>query len=158
MKWSILGFIQCRIIIFVYVVARSEQLKPFYFIVSFWGKEFREHFLRLSAASLLAPGNVPSLSNRDDSRLFICTTQNDWSAIQGDPIFRQLTSFIEPIFVELKRPAPPFLKSILYEKHRRDASVLSLESGEPQDFWVTPDDVFPQEKIQRIRKPRPGDR
>lgn len=124
-------------------MARSDALKPFYFIVSFWGKEFREHFLRLSAASLLAPGNVPSLSNPSQSRLIICTTVTDWVAIQDDPIFCRLASHIEPIFVELNLPAPAFLKPILIEKRTRDSLALGYESKIDSDIWISPDDIFP---------------
>lgn len=124
-------------------MARSDALKPFYFIVSFWGKEFRKHFLRLSAASLLAPGNIPSLSNPVYSRLIICTTKDDWSAIQDDPLFCHLASHIQPVFFELRRPAPEFLKPILREKQSRDKITASDDNNPESNIWITPDDIFP---------------
>ncbi len=116
-------------------------MRPFYFIVSFWGAEFREHFLRLSVASLLAPGNLPSLTNRRDSRFFICTTRGDWEAIQDDPTFRLLTSYIEPVFIELKRSAPDFLLPILLEKRRREGGGKQA-GGQSDRLDITPDEVL----------------
>lgn len=123
-------------------MAESDALQPFYFIVSFWGAEFREHFLRLSAASILAPGNIPSLSNRDGSRFLICTTTEDWVAIQRDATFQLLASHIEPVFIELRRPAPDFLKPILQEKRRRDGVAASRPDEQNGQILVTPNDVL----------------
>ena len=117
-------------------------MRPFYFVVSFWGAEFREHFLRLAAASILAPGNIPSLSNRDGSRFLICTTADDWAAIQRDPTFQLLASLIEPVFIELRRPAPDFLKPILREKRRRGGDSSSRPGEREGEFNIAPNDVL----------------
>lgn len=117
-------------------------MRPFYFIVSFWGAEFREHFLRLSAASILSPGNIPSLSNRRESRFLICTTTEDWAAIQHDPTFRLLASHITPVFIELKRPAPDFLRPILQEKRRRDGGLSSRPGERDGEINIGPNDVL----------------
>jgi hypothetical protein len=117
-------------------------MRPFYFIVSFWGAEFREHFLRLSAASILAPGNIPSLSNPEGSRFLICTTADDWAAIQRDPTFELLASRIQPVFIELRRPAPDFLRPILQEKRRRDGGSSSRPDAGDGEFSITPQDVL----------------
>ena len=99
----------------------KDEAGPFYFVDSFWGDEFREHVLRLSVATLLAPGNLPSLTNKRDSKFLFCTTHDDWAAIQDDPTFELLASQIEPIFVELRRKVPKFLKPIIAEQRRRTA-------------------------------------
>lgn len=128
-------------------------MRPFYFIVSFWGAEFREHFLRLSVASLLAPGNLPSLTTRRDSRFFICTTRGDWEAIQDDPTFRLLTLYVEPVFIELKRPAPDFLLPILLEKRRREGGEAQQAGGQIASLDITPDEVLAPaaySELQRI--------
>ena len=84
----------------------TARARPLYFIVVLWGREHREYFLRLLAPSLLAPGNLPSLENKSGSRFLICTTAEDWSAIQGDQDFLALKRTIEPVFVEIPSPAP----------------------------------------------------
>jgi len=127
-------------------------VRPFYFIVSFWGAEFREHFLRLSVASLLAPGNLPSLTNRRDSRFFICTTRGDWDAIQDDPTFRLLASYIEPVFIELKRSAPDFLKPILLEKRRREGVAAQQAGGQNDGLCITPDDVLAPDAYSELQR------
>ena len=80
--------------------------RPLYFTVVFWGNEHREYFLRLLAPSLLAHGNLPSLENASDSRFLICTTAEDWGAIQGDPDFLALQRTITPVLIEIPRPNP----------------------------------------------------
>lgn len=132
----------------MYAAAGSDKLRPFYFIVSFWGAEFREYFLRLSAASILAPGNIPSLSNRDGSRFLICSTTDDWAAIQSDPTFKLLESYLQPEFVELRRPAPDFLRPILVEQRRRKGLRLTTEV----DFSISPLDVLTRDSYAELEQ------
>lgn len=109
---------------------------------SFWGEAFRDYVLRLSVGSLLAENNVPALTNKKDSRFFFCTTQGDWNAIQNDPTFDLLASYIEPVFIELRRSVPDFIKPIIAEKRRREG--LSIPAA-PEDWGaitVTPDDLL----------------
>src|SRR5437868_15435617 len=114
-RWSIPVSTGCRTTTSVWVVGRSDgdqrmkAERPFYFVDSFWGQEFRRHFLRLCVASLLSPGNLPALTGTRASRFLICTTLEDWAAISADPIFRLLASYTEPVFVELSLAAPDFL-------------------------------------------------
>ena len=77
----------------------------FYFTVVFWGEEHREYFLRLLVPSLLAPGNLPSLKNPTESRFLICTTAEDWNALQTDPDFLALQRIITPVLLEIPMPA-----------------------------------------------------
>jgi hypothetical protein len=93
--------------------------RPFYFIVSFWGEEFRNHFLRLCAPSLLAPGNIPALFGVRRCRLLICTTAEDWKALQADPLFALLGVSATLEFVELRHSVPDFLRRPYQEKLRR---------------------------------------
>ena len=58
-----------------------------YIAVTFWGEEYRRFFLDYCLASLMAPGNIPAIRNKDAARLLIATRQDDWQAIQSEPIF-----------------------------------------------------------------------
>src|SRR5690348_3095390 len=66
--------------------ADGPKLPPFYFIVTFWGKRYREWFCRYPLASLLAEGNIPSLRDKGHCRFVICTSPADWRALQRDPL------------------------------------------------------------------------
>jgi hypothetical protein len=71
--------------------------RKFYFMLTFWGAEFREHFYSLLLPTLLAPGNIPVLKDRPGSKLIICTTNEDWDALMGRPLMRQLAEYVEPL-------------------------------------------------------------
>lgn len=55
--------------------------------VTFWGEEYRRFFLDYCLASLMAPGNIPAIRNKDAARLLIATRQDDWQALQSEPVF-----------------------------------------------------------------------
>jgi hypothetical protein len=80
--------------------------RPFYFIVVLWGTRFRDYFLEYCVPSLLAPGNLPSLSTKTPSKFLIVTRPDDWAAIEASPIFALLRRHVEPVFVEIA-PCPP---------------------------------------------------
>ena len=80
--------------------------RPFYFIVVLWGARFRAYFLEYCVPSLLAPGNLPSLSTKAPSKFLIVTRPEDWTAIQASPIFQVLGRYITPVFIEIA-PCPP---------------------------------------------------
>jgi len=115
--------------------------RPFYFIVSFWGEEFRNHFLRLCAPSLLAPRNIPALSGARRCRLLICTTAEDWKAVQADPTFELLRTFAVPEFLELRHPVPDFLRRPYQEQFRRAAGRHEKERAVRIPDSVSPNDV-----------------
>lgn len=70
---------------------------PVHFLVTFWGRKYRDWFLRFTVASLLAPGNAPALQERRAMRLAIATTQADWEALTADANFRALARIVEPV-------------------------------------------------------------
>jgi hypothetical protein len=128
-----------------------DDNRPFYFIVSFWGREYREHFLRLCASSLLAPGNLPALSGSRSSRFLICTTNEDWACIQSDPIVRLLEASTVLEFIELRRSVPEFLKPVYQERLRRTGSNGGFSGESPDGATVTPDEVASSESFGALR-------
>ena len=67
----------------------SIALRPFYFVVVFWGETFRNYFADYCLPSLLAPGNLPVLEGGKHKFIF-CTTAHDWEAIAATRIFDAL--------------------------------------------------------------------
>ncbi|HUD88322.1 MAG TPA: hypothetical protein VMR17_17920 [Xanthobacteraceae bacterium] len=80
--------------------------RPFYFIIVLWGARFRDYFLEYCVPSLLAPGNLPSLSTKTPSKFLIVTRPDDWAAIEASPIFAVLSRYVTPVYVEIA-PCPP---------------------------------------------------
>lgn len=75
--------------------------QPLYFVVTFWGRKYRNWFCRYPLASLLSPKNIPILERGDNHRFLICTTQKDWNELQKEVLFRNLRKIIEPRFIIL---------------------------------------------------------
>jgi hypothetical protein len=76
----------------------------FDFMVAFWGQRYREYFVNLCLASLLAPNNLPLLRSGDGHRFLIATTSEDWHAISNLPVFEQLREHATPTLVEHAMP------------------------------------------------------
>lgn len=85
---------------------RAKALRPFYFIVVYWGERFRNYFLNFCLPTMLAPGNIPALLNREKNKFLICTTTEDWRLTQQSPIFELLKSYVDPVFIEIPWPEP----------------------------------------------------
>jgi hypothetical protein len=84
----------------------EQEMRPFYFLVVMWGKRFRDYLVDYCLPSLLSPGNIPSLIRGPAHKFLICTTPEDWRAMQDLPIFRLLREYVEPVLIEI-RPPPP---------------------------------------------------
>jgi hypothetical protein len=87
-------------------LADSSPLeRPFYFIVVLWGQDYTRCFLEYCVASLLAPGNLPSLRTQRRSKFLIATTPDDWRYMQTTAIFREMARHVDPVFLEIP-PCP----------------------------------------------------
>ena len=116
-------------------------MRQFYFGVVLWGEEFRGYFLDFCLASLLAPCNIPVLENKSGSRFLICTTAEDWTAMQGHPAFQSLAKQIEPVLIEMKRPADDTSKMrAMSEGHA--AIAQTMHRAGVYGTFVYPDTVF----------------
>lgn len=81
-------------------IEEENALRPFYFLVTFWGDRFRDWFCQYTLPSLLAPNNIPALKHRKYCQFLICTTRDDWKALNRQPIFRKLRKIINVVFLE----------------------------------------------------------
>lgn len=112
-----------------------------YFNVVVWGEEFRELMLRLLVPSLLAPGNVPALSNPGNCRFLVVTTPEDRAHIEGHPSFQKLAGLIEPIFREIPFPKPEDNKHLVMSAGHAWASDLTFKAR-AFGAYLTPDMVW----------------
>jgi len=126
---------------------RIELKLPFYFLVVFWGAKHRGYFVDYCLASMLAPGNVPALVDKAGSRFLVCTTADDWQALQADPLFRRLAELIAVELVEIDFPASDENKmNVMSRGHKRLTerafsaraylAVAAVSYGAWQNWWV----------------------
>jgi hypothetical protein len=73
---------------------------PFYYVMVVWGDKYVDILLDVALPCLLAPGNLPALTNLRESRFVIMTTPRDRERIAASSIFMSLSSIIRPEFVE----------------------------------------------------------
>jgi hypothetical protein len=78
--------------------------RPFYFMINFWGEEFRSLFLNYCLASLLSPRNIPALVNKESSRFIIVAPRADLEALDRAPMIAELRKHIATEFIEVSDP------------------------------------------------------
>ena len=81
-------------------------MRPFIFMVPFWGPVYRQYFVDRCLPSLLAPGNLPQLRAKDGHRLLIATTTVDWQVIEGLPILQEIRRYVTPVHLAVDTLAP----------------------------------------------------
>lgn len=116
----------------------QSNTRPFYFLVTFWGEAFREYFITLLLASLLAPNNIPALRNKKVSKFIIATTDNDWQALQSDVLFKTLLTHINVEFVDLGDPDLTKQKMKLMSHGHKLVSELAFRD-KAIGVFLTPD-------------------
>jgi hypothetical protein len=79
-------------------------MRPFCFMVPFWGQRYRDYFVDRCLPSLLAPGNLPLLRAADGHRILIATTRADWEAISNLRLMDRLRSYATPTLVDIPSP------------------------------------------------------
>jgi len=80
------------------------MIKPFCFMVPFWGQRYRDYFVDRCLPSLLAPGNLPLLRAADGHRILMATTSVDWEAISNLRLMDKLRGYATPTLVEIPSP------------------------------------------------------
>ena len=124
---------------------------PYYFIVVFWGKEHRDSFVDLSLASLLSENNIPLLENNGDNRFLICTTQEDWDALQDEKIFKLLKMYITPELIDLPESAVDLLKMHKMSSGHKLLTERAFQARACM-LYTTPDTIFTDGYIQRAQE------
>lgn len=119
----------------------SADSLPFYYVIVVWGEEYVDSLLRVTLPCLLAPGNLPALSNLNESRLVFLTTPEDAARIQASPVFARLKEWITPLFPDcpwLKKPIPYHLKAA--RGHQEAAKLAIANHG--LCIYLAPDFVL----------------
>jgi hypothetical protein len=117
----------------------------------FWGEKFRRYFLDYCLSSLLAPGNIPILNRRDGSVFLICTTQEDWAAMQGHHAFTILSSYIKPVHLDLSAEQPNVSKMARMSQGHLELSS-ALYERRTYGMFVYPDTIFSSNVISHALK------
>lgn len=82
-----------------------RNLRPFYFIVVFWGERFRNYLVDFCLPTMLSPNNIPVLVGGHGHKFIFCTTSEDWRTLCETKIFSLLREYVEPYHIEI--PAAP---------------------------------------------------
>ncbi|MDR4493608.1 MAG: hypothetical protein AB7P17_12765 [Nitrospirales bacterium] len=124
---------------------------PWYLGVVFWGTEFRNDFLDFCLSSLLAPGNIPAITEKADCRFLFCTTRADWEAMQNQPSFHLLGQHLQPVWLELSPVDPQETKMQMMSRgHRMIADVMYRRKV--WGTYVYPDTVFADGVLSRLQE------
>jgi hypothetical protein len=100
---------------------------------------------------LLAPGNIPALENKADSRFLICTTAADWEAVQQAPNFARLLSHIGVIHLEMPVPRPEENKMLVMSAGHARMSQMCFEH-KAVGVYVTPDLVVSDGTVTTLQR------
>jgi hypothetical protein len=79
-------------------------MRPFCFMVPFWGQRYRDYFVDRCLPSLLAPNNLPLLRAADGHRILMGTTRADWEAISNLRLMERLRSYATPTLIDIPSP------------------------------------------------------
>ena len=120
--------------------------RPFFFMVPFWGKRYRQYFASILLPSLLSPNNLPLLRADQGHRFLIATTIDDWDAIIGLPIIERLREHAIPTLIEIKMPkqetAPGSTGAILHQNIAQKLLVDAAFQARAYGTLFSPDCVI----------------
>jgi len=128
----------------------SAPLRPFYFVVVFWGETFRNHLADYCLPSLLAPGNLPALEGGTHKFIF-CTTSQDWEAISETASFAALRRHIEPYFIEIP-PAPPGKSGCEHMGVGHTLATQMAHRDRAYGIFLTPDLMVSDGTVAALRR------
>jgi hypothetical protein len=115
-----------------------EEPRHYYFMLTFWGERFSEHFYSLCLPTLLSPNNLPVLRDRPGSKLIICTTEEDWNALKTRPLVIELAKYVEPFIIYIQQPGPNDFPQLHMSKGHRLAARKAHEDKAVAGF-LAPD-------------------
>jgi len=74
---------------------------PVVFLLAVWGEKYITNFFDFSLRSLLAPGNIPSMSQDYVCTFLFLTVRKNIPFFRKHPVFKQLTSYCRIEFIEI---------------------------------------------------------
>ena len=128
----------------------TTALRPFYFLVTFWGGAYVDDFLDFCLASLMAPGNLPALKSTGwPCRIVICTTPADIVHLKTRPFFNQVAAGFPVDFIEFSGPGEGEGKMLTMS---RGHVLLSSRAHRDRALavYLTPDMIFSARAIDCV--------
>ncbi len=135
----------------VHAATAARSRPPVYFLATYWGARFQDWLCRFAVASLLAPGNVPALRERARCKFLICTTEEDWRALQEDPHFRRLRALIDVVFLRNEERGPNEHKYVRMSRGHAMLAQACFEDG-ALAFNVNPDSIYPDGCVAEVER------
>lgn len=122
---------------------------PFYFFATVWGETYRDYFIKLCVASLLAPRNAPALDR--PAKLLLSTPEEDWKALQERPLFKKLSEYIEPVWLPLENVGHRRRKMATMSKgHQQGAEIAWKDKA--IGMFLTADMILSDGTIERLQE------
>jgi hypothetical protein len=120
-------------------------------MVVVWGERYRKYFSDYCLPSLLAPDNIPCISNKQDSRFAIATTAEDWEELNKLDIFKALRAHVEPVLLELPPFSPDDSKMMVMSSGHKKLSNYAYENG---SFGVNinPDSIYSDRTVHALQE------
>jgi hypothetical protein len=146
---------------------RDRSHRPFHFMTTFWGEQYRNYFLDLFLPSLFAPNNLPLLRCDGGHRFFIATTRSDWVNTKDSSALQRLRRYCEPVWIDISDPPDAELAAdsrARYEamlRHMKACFRILLEAGyHPSAYgsFHAPDTIISDGMVaSMLRSVRAGD-
>lgn len=127
----------------------TQKLRPFYFIVVVWGDEFLDYLTTYCIPSLLAPNNIPALSNRN--KFLFCTTTEDWHKLQTSASYVELCKYVDPVFLEIPTPSPKISKYKAMGQGHILATELCVQD-KAYGIALTPDLILSDGSLKKVEE------
>ena len=135
----------------LYFIEKARLLRPFYFIVVCWGKNYTNFLFNFCIPSLLAPQNIPSLYNRGKNKFLIATTNEDWIQMQSLKAFETLRQFVEPVHV-LIPSCPPGESSCVHMGIGHKLATQIAFEARAYSVLLTPDLMLSDGTMAAVQK------
>lgn len=131
------------------LAVKTFDKKTLHLSVAVWGADFCDKFLSYAVRSLLAPGNIPTLSKAGGSKVVIATTTTDQEYLRKSSIFERLSKAITVDFIDLPTPVSDRNKyALMSEGHKLIADYATSE--EALAVIMCPDTFFSSNFIQYL--------
>jgi hypothetical protein len=133
----------------------TANMRPFYFMIPFWGPTYREYFVDLCLPSLLAPGNFPLLRAGDGHRILIATTKDDWTAIEHLPIIETMRRHVSPVILEIDPPVltrPGSFDAIMQQNYCQKLLVEAAYDARAYACMLWPDTLLSDGLVAALQR------
>jgi tetratricopeptide (TPR) repeat protein len=127
----------------------AREPRRFFFVTPVWGPNHLALFLEIGLPSLLAPGNLPGLTQPSACRFLIYTVERDEASLTGSDAFARLSALMP---VEVHRIPEP-----LSQPHRvmSDCHIAALHLADAEDaatVFIPPDCVWANGSMARMEQ------